>query len=266
MFKNVSGQKVKYFAWDVATNLGKTGDAANIIPYVIKDDGTSAALATATITEIDSTNLKGWYLGSLSQAESNYNDPIYAAKSSTTGISVIGSRVSTVPINFQARVITSTGIADANLVAQVGVLFPTGTARSDAANTVSSIALPASFPASKISPNGGDVIILLQGTGALGAGVTTSVTGLGTTTPVANVADQFSSGIAPGSDTFFMVWPNGGGLIPIDGSSLATATVVGLLQTILQQIQFSATNKVKVSLKEINDEDIGSAKPYNTAT
>lgn len=102
MFKNVASQKVIFFAFDSTTNLPKTGDGANITPYVSKDYGTVTVLGTTTATELDSTNAKGYYSCVLTQAETNADTLMFTAKSSTANIVVIGSPavVMTNPVSF----------------------------------------------------------------------------------------------------------------------------------------------------------------------
>lgn len=208
MFKNVASQKVRYFAFDVTTGLPKTGDAGNIVPYMIKDDGTGAALASATITEIDSTNQKGWYLGSPSQAETNYNDPVYTAKSSTANISVVGVRVTTVPINFQARVISSTGIGDANVTQTLGsaALAPlpryTGTAT---AGSATGITLAAATTA--LQCIAGDLIRLVAGTGAGQVGI---VTDFNAATLIATIFGNWPIANPDGTTTYEILKTGGG--------------------------------------------------------
>jgi hypothetical protein len=49
---------IPFVAWDGSTNAGKTGDGSNFTLRWVKD-GTSSALTTTTVTEIDSTNVPG---------------------------------------------------------------------------------------------------------------------------------------------------------------------------------------------------------------
>jgi len=114
MFKNVASQKAIFFAFDVTTNLPKTGDAANITPYVSKDFGTVTVFATTTITELDATNAKGFYTGTLSQAETNADTLLFSAKSSTANIVVLGApaTVFTNPANFTTFSIDGSGRID----------------------------------------------------------------------------------------------------------------------------------------------------------
>lgn len=91
MFKNVASQKVIFFAFDSTTNLPKTGDAANITPYVSKDYGSVTAITDTSATEMDSTNAKGYYLVDLTQSETNADTLLFSAKSSTANIVVVGA-------------------------------------------------------------------------------------------------------------------------------------------------------------------------------
>jgi hypothetical protein len=112
MFKNVASQKVALFAFDTTTGTPKTGDAANITPYVAKDYGTVTALGTATATEMDATNAKGWYSFTLAQAETNADALMFTAKSATANISIVGSLIFTTPPNFSSFLLNSSGQVD----------------------------------------------------------------------------------------------------------------------------------------------------------
>lgn len=102
MQKNVASQKAIYFAFDSTTNLPKTGDAANITPYESIDYGAVTAITDTSMTEMDSTNAKGYYICDLTQAETNGNTILFSAKSSTSNIVVVGAPavVQTVPASF----------------------------------------------------------------------------------------------------------------------------------------------------------------------
>jgi hypothetical protein len=126
MFKNVASQKAIFFAFDVTTNLPKTGDAANITPYVSKDFGTVTVFATTTITELDATNAKGFYTGTLSQAETNADTLLFSAKSSTANIVVLGApaTVFTNPANFTTFSIDGSGRIDLGKILGTAVSTP----------------------------------------------------------------------------------------------------------------------------------------------
>jgi len=99
MFKNTASQKFIVYAFDSTTNAPKTGDAANITAYVSKDYGAVTVLADTTATEMDATNAKGYYLFDAAQAETNADDILVSAKSSTANIVVVGApaRIVTIP-------------------------------------------------------------------------------------------------------------------------------------------------------------------------
>ncbi len=86
MYKNVSGQKVAVYAYDKTTGAPKTGDAANITAYIAIDGGTPAATNDTNPTELDATNMKGWYLFDLTQAETNGNLILISPVSGTANI------------------------------------------------------------------------------------------------------------------------------------------------------------------------------------
>lgn len=126
MFKNIASQKVIFFAFDSTTNLPKTGDGANITPYVSKDYGTVTVLGTATATELDSTNAKGYYSCVLTQAETNADTLMFTAKSSTANIVVIGSPavVMTNPPLFTTLAVDASGRVDLGKILGTAVSTP----------------------------------------------------------------------------------------------------------------------------------------------
>lgn len=96
MYKNVASQKIALVAYDYSTGALKTGDAANITAYVSKDFGTVTVLTDTSATEADATNAKGVYWFDVSQAESNADDLLFTAKSSTANVQIVPKQVYTV--------------------------------------------------------------------------------------------------------------------------------------------------------------------------
>lgn len=88
LYKNVGAQKAAVFAYDKTTGAAKTGDAANITAYLSKDWGAAAAVADTNPTEMDATNMPGWYAFDLAQAETNAEVLVLAPKSSTANVLV----------------------------------------------------------------------------------------------------------------------------------------------------------------------------------
>jgi hypothetical protein len=86
IYKNKASQKVAVFAWDIAADAPKTGDAANITAQISLNGGACAALTDTNPTELDATNAKGVYVFDLTQAESNADMVILSAVSSTADI------------------------------------------------------------------------------------------------------------------------------------------------------------------------------------
>ena len=86
LLKNVAGQKLAVFAYDVAAGAGKTGDQANITAQISKDFGTSAAVADTNPDQLDAANHPGWYVFNLTQAETNAGVIILTVSSTTAGI------------------------------------------------------------------------------------------------------------------------------------------------------------------------------------
>lgn len=90
--KNVA-LTITYFAWDTANNVGKTADGGNHTLKVVVD-GTEGAVAGG-ITEVDSTNLKGAYKVTLTQANMDGDAIFFGGLSSTSGIAIIPIQIFT---------------------------------------------------------------------------------------------------------------------------------------------------------------------------
>lgn len=95
LYKNVASQKAAVFAYDKTTGAAKTGDAANITAYLSKDWSVAAAVADTNPTEMDATNMPGWYAFDLTQAETNAEVLVIAPKSSTANVLVEQAQVFT---------------------------------------------------------------------------------------------------------------------------------------------------------------------------
>ena len=149
MKKNVSGQKLTVFAWDSATGLPKTGDAANITAYVDKDDAGMNALTDTSASEIDSTHAKGFYRFDVTQAESNGDKLCFGVQSSTSGIVVMACPpvVFTVAQYFGDAAIDSSGrfqIQYGTSTGQINLASGLITASTLAADTIDSNAIATS--------------------------------------------------------------------------------------------------------------------------
>lgn len=70
------------------------------------------ALGTATATELDATNAKGWYSFVLTQAETNADALLFTAKSTTANAYIVGQLIYTNPPNFSALSLNSSGQVD----------------------------------------------------------------------------------------------------------------------------------------------------------
>lgn len=97
-FRNTASQKAIFFAFDATTNVPKTGDAANITPYVSKDYGAVTAVTDTSATEMDATNAPGYYLVDLTQGETDAEVLLLSAKSATANIKVIGAPATVFPL------------------------------------------------------------------------------------------------------------------------------------------------------------------------
>lgn len=117
MFKNVASQKLWLFAFDAATGLAKTGDAANLTPYVSKDHGAANVLGDTSATELDATNAKGFYWFDLTQSETNADTLLFTGKSATANVVVVGRIIYPRPPNASSLVIDSSGRVDVSKMA-----------------------------------------------------------------------------------------------------------------------------------------------------
>lgn len=181
MFKNVASQKIALYAFDSATNLPKTGDAANITAYVSKDNGTFTILADTSATEFDATNAKGIYWFDLAQAETNADQLNFSAKSSTSGIVVIPRLIQTVPVNFTTLAIDSGGLASANTTKVSGTAQTAGDLQALLANLQSRI--PAALVGGRIDSSVGAMATDVITSGAVATSAVTEIqSGLSTLT------------------------------------------------------------------------------------
>jgi hypothetical protein len=137
IYKNTTGQKLAVYAYTVADGAAKTGDAAQITSYLSKDWGGPAAVTDTNPTELNSTNMPGWYVFDLEQAETNAEVIVFAPKSSTSGVvldqvqvftqdATISSRASQTSVDdiptvseFEARTLAA---ADYTIVSDLGTV------------------------------------------------------------------------------------------------------------------------------------------------
>lgn len=89
MIKNTAGQTITFLVIDTATNLPKTGDAANLTAYVTLDDVGPTILADTTAAEVSSTLAPGLYTFGLAQAETNATKAVFSAVSTTANVRVV---------------------------------------------------------------------------------------------------------------------------------------------------------------------------------
>lgn len=155
---------VEFLAWDTSANAPKTGDSANITLRWVKD-GTSAALTTTTVTEVDSTNCPGLYKCDLSATETDCKVGMLHGKSATANIYIMPvefgfvytpTAAFTAPTNFSSLSIDGSGRVDV-----IKVAGTTQTARDlggqlDAAvsTRMATFTLPTNFSALAITVGG----------------------------------------------------------------------------------------------------------------
>ena len=95
MKKNIAGQTLLLFAFDVTTGLPKTGDGNNITAYYALDGGFPAALGDVDAAEVDETLAPGWYAFELLAAETNGDEILFSGVSATPNVSVVSRLVPT---------------------------------------------------------------------------------------------------------------------------------------------------------------------------
>jgi lysophospholipase L1-like esterase len=88
VYRNKPGQKIIFRAVDYSTGAPKTGDAANIVTRLSIDGAATAALNTATVTEVDATNSPGEYSVTLAQWETRGETLRLSGKSSTANVRI----------------------------------------------------------------------------------------------------------------------------------------------------------------------------------
>lgn len=107
--RNVTGQKLRVYAWDTAANAPKTGDAANITAQITLDYGSAAATDDANPSEVDAADHPGVYEFSLTQAETNASRVLVSPVSSTADVSLDPVEIFTSPQRFFFAVQTNGG-------------------------------------------------------------------------------------------------------------------------------------------------------------
>lgn len=119
MFKNVASQKVVLYAYNSTTGAPVTGltTGATFAPYVSINGAAPAALGTTTVTELDATNLPGWYAVQPSQGETNGDMLLFGGKSSTSNVYINGFPIFTDPPNYTTLSVDGSGRVDVIKVA-----------------------------------------------------------------------------------------------------------------------------------------------------
>ena len=121
IYRSLAGQKLAVHAYTPADGASKTGDAANITCYESIDWGGAAALADTNPTELDSVNMKGWYVFDLSQAETDGEVLVFAPVSATSGVMLDQVQVFTQDAAISSRASqTSLDTMDTNVDAILG--------------------------------------------------------------------------------------------------------------------------------------------------
>ncbi len=120
------------YAYNISDGTPKTGDASNITVYKAEDAGTATQI-TDTVTEIDATNMPGWYRLTTTL---NGNSVAISSRSSTSGVAVTlgGVYLNTGSIPTAVAGTTS-GLPIIGSAPLTILEVPTGSVQSDAGNT-----------------------------------------------------------------------------------------------------------------------------------
>jgi len=249
VFKNVASQKFRVFAFDAATGLPKSGDAANITAYVSKDYGTVTVLGDTSATEEDATNAKGYYLFDATQAETNADVLMVSGKSSTSGVVVVGAPavIATYPTTGilapatagRTLVVDAAGLADANAV-KVG---PSGSGTAQTARDLGASVLLSSgtgtgqvkLSSGYVAPNWGDV-----------GNPTTSLALTGTTIATTQKVDVETIKTNPVVNAGTVTFPTTATLASTTNITAGTITTVTNLTNAPSSGDFTATMKTSI--------------------
>ena len=171
---------VNFLAWDTANNVGKTGDSGNFTLRLIKDGGVAGAPTNAgSISEPDSTNLKGVYEITLTATEMQAAVITLGGVSSTSDIVIYPLFLTTTtPANYKADV---SALATAAALATVDTIVDAIKAVTD--NLPDSGALTSIATAAALATVDANVDSVLEDTGTtipalINAGVDLKSTGL----------------------------------------------------------------------------------------
>ena len=139
IYKNVASQKLAVFAYTPADGAAKTGDAANITAYLSKDWGAAAPLADTNPTELDATNMPGWYVFDLAQTETDAEVLIVAPKSATAGVVLDQVQVFTLDATISSRA-SQSSVDDLPTVAEMNArTLPSADYFDPATDTVANV-------------------------------------------------------------------------------------------------------------------------------
>lgn len=220
MFKNTASQKITFLVIDTATNLPKTGDAANLTAYVSIDDGAVTQLTDTSATELSSTNAPGLYTFDVAQAETNGDKLVFSGKSSTSGVRVVPLLIYTLPANFSGLSITG-GVVQADAAKINGV----STASVTTVNANIGTTQPVNHTGTDASARVQSDLRMILGTapteGAAGRLAGAFSVQYDVATPVFTAASVNQTG-----DSYPRIGANGAGLTSLAPASTALSTAV----------------------------------------
>lgn len=98
--KNVAGQLLYVYAWNTTSGAPETGDAANITCQQSIDGAAFVDLTDTNPAEVDAVRQKGFYKFTLEQTETNGDEILFIATSSTADVSIHNVFVFTEPAYY----------------------------------------------------------------------------------------------------------------------------------------------------------------------
>jgi len=88
MYRNIAGQRLPIFAYDITTGNPVAGDAANITATISRDGGAPVPTSDANPTELDAAQAPGIYYFEMTQEETNAGVIVLYATSPTPNVEI----------------------------------------------------------------------------------------------------------------------------------------------------------------------------------
>lgn len=253
MQKGVAGKWVVY-AFDETTNIEKTGDSANITG-TLYIDGTSNAIDDTNPTELGG----GYYAFDITAVESNGDNIVIVAASTTANIQVVGcpAALYTRPPNFEALSVDANGRVDV-----IKIAGTTQTANDNGADINAILVDTADMQPKLGTPAGADMSADIAAVKAQTAAIETDTAEIGAAgaglTEAGGTGDQFT-GIAS-------VGAVAGAVGSVTAEVSADVTKINGSATAAVNLQTSADTMIKDTVATGYTETVTTFKGGGTAT